>query len=69
MSCGNPHEIDCAKVLAQVYLYLDGEISGVHCEQTRSCGCDPAPAGLRNKVMTRLAQVRLEIGHLEFRAD
>ena len=94
MSCGNPHEIDCAKVLAQVYLYLDGEISGVHCEQirrhldectpclraygleqlvkalvARSCGCDPAPAGLRNKVMTRLAQVRLEIGHLEFRAD
>lgn len=26
MSCGTPHEVDCGKVLAEVYLYLDGEI-------------------------------------------
>lgn len=25
MSCGDPHEIDCGKVLDAVYLYLDGE--------------------------------------------
>ncbi len=27
MSCGRPHEMDCADVLAQVYEFLDGEIS------------------------------------------
>jgi mycothiol system anti-sigma-R factor len=94
MSCGNPHEIDCAKVLAHVYLYLDGEIAGVYGEQirhhldecapclraygleqlvkaivARSCGCEVAPAELRSKVLTRLAQVRLEIDQLEFRVD
>ena len=26
MSCGSPHETDCAEVIEQVYLYLDGEI-------------------------------------------
>jgi len=26
MSCGNPHDVDCAEVIEQVYLYLDGEI-------------------------------------------
>lgn len=26
MSCGDPHVIDCAKVLEEVYSYLDGEI-------------------------------------------
>ena len=26
MSCGNPHEIDCSKVLEAVYFYLDNEI-------------------------------------------
>lgn len=25
MSCGNPHETDCAEVLAEVWLFLDGE--------------------------------------------
>ena len=25
MSCGEPHETDCAEVLAEVYLYLDLE--------------------------------------------
>ncbi|PID53765.1 MAG: mycothiol system anti-sigma-R factor [Micrococcales bacterium] len=25
MSCGRPHETDCAEVLADLYSYLDGE--------------------------------------------
>jgi len=25
MSCGDPHEVDCSEVLAEVYLYLDLE--------------------------------------------
>ncbi|MBX6387637.1 MAG: mycothiol system anti-sigma-R factor [Frankia sp.] len=28
MSCGQPHEIDCRKVLDAVFLYLDGECDG-----------------------------------------
>ena len=26
MSCGEPHETDCGEVLADVFLYLDGEM-------------------------------------------
>jgi mycothiol system anti-sigma-R factor len=26
MSCGTPHETDCAEVIEQVYVYLDGEM-------------------------------------------
>jgi mycothiol system anti-sigma-R factor len=26
MSCGNPHATDCAKVLDQMFTYLDGEL-------------------------------------------
>jgi mycothiol system anti-sigma-R factor len=26
MSCGNPHDTDCAEVIDRVYLYLDGEV-------------------------------------------
>jgi mycothiol system anti-sigma-R factor len=25
VSCGDPHEVNCAKILDAVYLYLDGE--------------------------------------------
>lgn len=27
MSCGQPHQTDCGEVLAEVFLYLDGEIT------------------------------------------
>ena len=27
MSCGDPHETDCGEVLAEVFLYLDGEMT------------------------------------------
>jgi len=29
VSCGKPHEIDCSRVLAEVWLLLDGECSSV----------------------------------------
>ncbi|MFZ0323838.1 MAG: mycothiol system anti-sigma-R factor [Actinomycetes bacterium] len=35
MSCGNPHDMDCSKVLQTVYLYLDGEIDGSEFGQIR----------------------------------
>jgi len=27
MSCGEPHETDCGEVLADVFIYLDGEMN------------------------------------------
>jgi mycothiol system anti-sigma-R factor len=94
MSCGNPHDTDCAEVIEQVYLYLDGECGDemrnkirVHLDEcapclrkygveqdvkalvARCCGDDHAPDGLRERVLTKLAQVRIEIGHLEYRAE
>jgi mycothiol system anti-sigma-R factor len=73
-------------VLAQVYAYLDGEMSHADCEEIRRhldecgpclrefgldeavkrlvakhCGCDPAPADLRGKVLVRIRQVQAEI--------
>ena len=35
----------------------------------RCCGSDPAPVDLRDRVLVRIQQVRLEIDHVEFRAD
>lgn len=35
MSCGKAHEVDCASVLASVYLYLDAEIDAGDCETVR----------------------------------
>ncbi|KWW99377.1 mycothiol system anti-sigma-R factor [Carbonactinospora thermoautotrophica] len=86
MSCGKPHEIDCAEILRRVYEYLDNEMETADCEKWRqhldecgpclekygleqvvkalvhrSCGCDPVPQRLRQKVLLRIAQVRAEI--------
>ena len=35
----------------------------------RSCGCDRAPESLRQRVLTRLREVRLEVDVLEYRLD
>ena len=35
----------------------------------RCCGSEHAPDELRQKVVTKLQQVRLEIGHVEYRAE
>lgn len=83
MSCGKPHETDCADVLDRVYIYLDGELDSVDCEAIqqhldecgpclreygleqevkklvrRCCGSDVAPAQLRDKIMSRIDEVR-----------
>ncbi|WP_250281793.1 MULTISPECIES: mycothiol system anti-sigma-R factor [unclassified Frankia] len=36
MSCGEPHAVDCRKILEAVYLYLDGEIDFEHKHLVRS---------------------------------
>ena len=86
MSCGNPHETDCAEVIDQVYLYLDGEADPalrarirVHLDECnpclrrygieqevkalvhRSCGGESAPDGLRDRVLVRLHELRVEV--------
>ncbi len=35
----------------------------------RHCGSDRAPDELRVKIMTRIRQVRIELGHVEYRAE
>ena len=35
----------------------------------RSCGGDPAPSDLRDRVMLRIKQVRIEIEQVEYRVD
>ena len=35
----------------------------------RRCGGDTPPPGLRDRVLVRIQQVRLEIEHVEFRAE
>ncbi len=94
MSCGTPHETDCAEVLEEVYVYLDGEMGDAerrrireHLDEcvwclrqygleqevkalvARCCGGELAPSDLRAKVMTKLQRVRMEITHVEYRAD
>ena len=36
MSCGDPHEEDCGEVLAEVFLYLDGEMTSARRDRIRS---------------------------------
>ncbi|MGI8698996.1 MAG: mycothiol system anti-sigma-R factor [Mycobacteriales bacterium] len=93
MSSEKPDEPDCADVLAEVYLYLDGELTDddrwrirTHLDEcgpclrrygleqevkmlVARCCSDPAPEGLRDRVLFRLCQVRVEIGQVEYRAD
>ena len=94
MSCGDPHEVDCAKALDEVYLYLDGEMPDADCTEirrhleecapclreygleqvfktlvARSCGCDETPPDVRERLMVRLREVRVELAHVEFRAE
>jgi mycothiol system anti-sigma-R factor len=43
VSCGNAHATDCAKVIEQVYLYLDGELPDDDCAELRTHLEDCAP--------------------------
>jgi mycothiol system anti-sigma-R factor len=36
VSCGEPHETDCGEVLAEVFLYLDGEMTSARTELIRN---------------------------------
>ena len=59
------HHLDeCAPCLRQY-----GLEQAVKALVARSCGGDPAPAELRERVMIRIQEVRLEIEHVEFRVD
>jgi mycothiol system anti-sigma-R factor len=94
MSCGSPHETDCAEVIEQVYLYLDGEIDDadkakvrVHLDEcspclrqygieqevkalvARCCGGETAPDAMRQRLIARLQEVRVELGSIEYRAE
>ena len=94
MSCGEPHATPCSEVLADVYLYLDGEQDAPsrdtirhHLDEcapclrqygleqavkalvARSCGSDPVPVDLRDRVLVRIRQVQVEIDHVEYRAE
>jgi mycothiol system anti-sigma-R factor len=35
VSCGDPHVVDCSKVLEDVYLYLDGELDDQQRQEVR----------------------------------
>ena len=60
MSCGNPHEVPCADVLEQVYVYLDGEIGPDECAKIREhldeCGPCLRQYGLDQAVKALVAR-------------
>ena len=58
------HLDECAPCLRE--FGLDQEVKAL---VARSCGCDVVPEGLRDRVLLRLQTVRVEIDHIEFRAD
>jgi mycothiol system anti-sigma-R factor len=85
MSCGDPGDVDCGKVLDQVYEYLDGELGpndlahirehlldcGPCLQQydldealkalvRRSCR-ESAPADLRERILVKITEVRIEM--------
>ncbi|REF35475.1 mycothiol system anti-sigma-R factor [Thermasporomyces composti] len=35
MSCGKPHDVDCAEVLERVFLFLDNELDEADCAKIR----------------------------------
>jgi mycothiol system anti-sigma-R factor len=67
---GEADEATCAKVRAHIEA-CDPCLHEVGLERklkeaiARSCGCDEAPAELRAKVVTRIAQVRIEIERVD----
>lgn len=60
MSCGDPHEVDCVKVIERVYLYLDGEIDGSTREEVRThleeCGPCLRQFGIEQEVKALVAR-------------
>ena len=71
MSCGKPHETDCAEVLAEVWLFLDHECDGErrallehHLDECRPC---LAEYGLDEKLKKLLATKCAESAPPEFK--
>ena len=58
------HLDECAPCLRQY-----GLEQAVKSLVARSCGRDHAPSELKDRVLLRIQQVRLEIEHVEYRAD
>jgi mycothiol system anti-sigma-R factor len=58
------HLDECAPCLRQFGLEQD-----VKALVARCCGSDPAPDGLKERLVIRLQQVRVELGTIEYRAE
>ena len=58
------HLDECAPCLRQY-----GLEQAVKSLVARCCGNDPAPIDLRDRVLLRIQQVRVEIDHVEYRAE
>ncbi|TAL18259.1 MAG: mycothiol system anti-sigma-R factor [Frankiales bacterium] len=58
------HLDECAPCLRQY-----GLEQAVKSLVARCCGSDPAPTDLRERVLVRIQQVRLEIENVEYRAE
>ena len=58
------HLDECAPCLRQF-----GLEQAVKALVARTCGSDPAPIDLKDRVLLRIRQVRVEIDHVEFRAE
>ncbi len=58
------HLDECAPCLRQF-----GLEQAVKSLVARCCGGDPAPQELRQRVLVRLRQVRIDLEHLEYRVD
>ncbi|SHN32613.1 mycothiol system anti-sigma-R factor [Cryptosporangium aurantiacum] len=60
MSCGGPHEVDCAEVLAEVWLYLDAETDGPSrekiAEHLDECGPCLREFGIEQEVKALVAR-------------
>jgi mycothiol system anti-sigma-R factor len=60
MSCGNPHDMDCAEVLALVYGFLDGEVDEAQKDRIREHLDECTPClrqyGLEQAVKSLLAR-------------
>lgn len=60
MSCGNPHEVDCATVLSRLYEVLDNEADEATCEMVRlhlaECAPCDSDAGLEKSVKALVAR-------------
>ena len=58
------HLDECAPCLRQ--FGIEQEVKAL---VARCCGSDRAPEALRIKIITRIQQVRVELGHVEYHAD